>query len=249
MQKRFWRVVIATMFLINFAGIAHFALAQGCDDYSLDHRVENAPFSAQRRTITITQNANGTSTHDEATQSEARDGKGRTYRAGERRWTTVIGNERVQKSEILVRIVDPVANTTTEWSSGSKEVKVVHWPQSNGNAGSAEEPPNPFLHPPAKNSDVQKLGTKTIEGVLVEGIRMSFTASPTQAEVDNQSTDVNECWYSPELKTLILEMHKSRNRSFTNHLENIVRGDPVTSRYQPPADYRRADVEMPEPVR
>jgi hypothetical protein len=249
MQERFWRVVIATMFLINFAGIGHFALAQGCDDYSLDHRVENAPFSAQRRVITATENANGSSTHDEATQSVARDGKGRTYRAGERMWTTSIGNERVQKSEILVRIFDPVANTTTEWSSGSKNVKVAHWPKSDGNANSAEKSPNPFLHPPVKNSDVQKLGTKTIEGVLVEGVRMRFTAPPTQAGGDNQSADVNECWYSPELKTLLLEVHKRPNRSFTNQLENIVRGEPVTSKYQPPADYRREDVEMPKQER
>src|ERR1700687_1877656 len=157
MQNSFWRMVIVATVLINFAGIciAQFALAQGCDN-AVD-RVENAPFSAQRRVITITRNADGTSTNDEATQSEARDGKGRTYKAGERRWTTVIGNERVQKSKILVSIDDTVANTTTKWSSGSKEVKVVHWPQLPANTETVDGPSNPFLHSSAPDSDVQKL--------------------------------------------------------------------------------------------
>lgn len=170
MRNSFWRMVIVAIVLINFAGIgiAQFALAQGCDDTSDNavDRVESAPFSAQRRVITNTRNADGTSTHDEATQSEARDGKGRTYSAGEREWTTVIGNERVQKSEILVRIVDPVANTVTKWSSGSKEVKVVHLPQLTSSTGTIDGPSNPFLQSSRQNSDLQKLGTKTIEGVL-----------------------------------------------------------------------------------
>lgn len=248
MPKSFWRMLFVPAVLMNFAGIgiAHFALAQGCNDTSDNavDRVENAPFSAQRRVITITRNADGTSTHDEATKSEARDGKGRTYSAGEREWTTVIGNERVQKSEILVRIVDPVANTVTNWSSGSREVKVVHLSRTSS-TGTIDGPSNPFLHSSTQNSDVQKLGTKTIEGVVVEGIRMSYTASPAQANGDNQSVDVNECWYSPELKILILETHNRPNRSFTNQLENIVRGEPDTTKYQPPAGYRRQDVELP----
>jgi len=249
-QNRLWRMAVAATILVVLGiGIAQVAIAQAvCDSALADavDRVENAPYSAQRRVTTIHQN--GSSSRDEATQSEARDGKGRTYHAGERYWTTLVGNERVQKSEILVRIIDPVANTNTTWSSGSKEVRVVHWPQATDNTKAVEHPFNPFLDS-LPDSEVQKLGTKTIEGVLAEGFRRSYTLRSAQAKCDNQNTAVEECWYSPELKIVVLETDNVPcTRSFTNQLENIVRGEPDLAKYQPPAGYARRDIEMQSPT-
>lgn len=250
-MQNLWKVAIGVTILSIFSegGIVQVAIAQAvCEGALADaaDRVENAPYSAQRRVITIRRNADGSSNHDEATQSEARDGKGRTYHAGERYWTTQVGNDRVQKSEMLVRIVDPVANTATTWSSGSKEVKVVHWPQANDNTKAADHPFDPFLETPPE--EVQKLGTKTIEGVLVEGYRRSYTLRSAQTECDNRKPVVEECWYSPELKTVILETDDVPcRRSFTNQLENIVRGEPDVAKYQPPAGYTRRDIEMQSP--
>jgi hypothetical protein len=245
MQNNFWRTVRATVILVIFAeiGIVEVALAQSVCSEAVD-RVENAPFSAQRRVITNPRNPDGASVRTEETQSEARDGKGRTYRAGERRWTSLIGNERVQKSEILVRIFDPVANTSTEWSSSSKEVKVVHWHHKADKARA--EPFNPFLDPLALwGSDAQKLGTKTIGGVLAEGFRVSYAVPPAQAKGDEQRVAVRECWYSPELKIVILQTDDDpRNPSFSNQLEDIVRGEPDVTKYQPPEDYVRQNVEI-----
>jgi hypothetical protein len=248
MQNSFWRMATsAALVILVGIGVARVAFAQAVCSADAVHRVENAPFSAQRRVITITHKADGTSSRDEATKSEARDGKGRTYSAGERYWTTLIGGERVQKSEILVSIVDPIANTSTKWSSGSKEVKVIHWPQPAGNNGAVEPPFNPFAD--SQNSDVRKLGTKTIEGVLAEGFRMSYAVPPGQARCDEGNVVVEECWYSPELKVVILETDSVPcSRSFTNQLENIVRGEPDVAKYQPPADYARQNVEMPPPT-
>src|ERR1700733_5094349 len=245
------RMAIAATVLIVFPGIgiAPVAIAQAvCDSVLADvvDRVENAPYSAQRRVTTIHQD--GSSNRDEATQTEARDGKGRTYHAGERHWTTLVGNERVQKSEILVRIVDPVSNTNTTWSSGSKEVKVVHWPQATDNTNSVEHPFNPFLDS-LPDSEVQKLGTKTIEGVLAEGFRRSYTLRSAQNKCDNQNVAVEECWYSPELKIVVLETDNVPcTRSFTSQLENIVRGEPDVAKYHPPAGYARRDIEMKSPT-
>jgi hypothetical protein len=73
--------------------------------------VTNAPYSAVRRVITTERKADSTTSRSEATEQEARDSKGRSYRAGERRWTTNIDGKSVEKSETLVRISDPVANT------------------------------------------------------------------------------------------------------------------------------------------
>jgi hypothetical protein len=246
MQNSFWRIATSTVLVVFVGiGIAQVAFTQAVCSVDAADRVENAPFSAQRRVITITQKDDGTSSRDEATKSEARDGKGRTYSAGERYWTTVVGTERVQKSELLVSIVDPVANTSTKWSSGSKEVKVIHWPRPTGD-NRAAEPFNPFAD--AQNSDAQKLGTKTIEGVLAEGFRMSYALPPGHAKCEEANVAVEECWYSPELKVVILETDNVPcKRRFTNQLESIVRGEPDVAKYQPPAGYVRQNVEMPPP--
>lgn len=247
-------MAIVAKVLVMFAGIsiAQGALAQAvCGGTSADavDRVEKAPFSAKRRITTITRKSDGTSRRNEATASEARDGNGRRYRAGERRWTTLIGNERVPQSEILVRISDPIDNTDTEWSSGSKEVRVIHWPRGTGRSGTEERSPDPFLGTPTQDSNVQKLGTKTIEGVLVEGVRTSYAVPHAQAKGDNQIIVVHECWYSPDFKVVILETDDDpRSSNFTNQLENIVRGEPDVAKYQPPADYVRQNIEIPAPT-
>ena len=246
-------MAIATIILAIFSafGSDQFAHPQAvCDGASADEvdPVENAPFSAQRRVITITRNADGTSSRAEATESEARDGKGRTYRAGERFWTTLVENKRVQKSEILVRISDPVASISTTWSSGSNVVKVVHGPRLTGQTKTVDRAFSPFAD--ALGSEVQKLGTKTIKGLLAEGARMSYTVPPAQAKCDNHNAVVSECWYSPELKAVILETRNDPcSGSFTNQLETIIRGEPDVAKYQPPAEYIRQNVEMPQPPR
>lgn len=170
--------------------------------------------------------------------------RGETYFAGERRWTTIVGNKPIQKSEILVRIFDPVANTSSTWSSSSQVVKVVHWAQQSDNTG----PPKPFLGFPSRNSKVEKLGTKMIGGISTEGIRVTYAAVPQKPKGHNSLADVHECWYSPELKLVILEKQDSPSRSFTGRLESITRGEPDLARYQPPATYGREDVEASVPT-
>ena len=96
--------------------------------------VTNAPYSAVRRVIETERKADGTTSRSEATEQEARDSKGRSYRAGERRWTTNIDGKSVEKNETLVRISDPVANTETTWDTTRKVAKIVHFPSSNASA-------------------------------------------------------------------------------------------------------------------
>jgi len=76
-QNRLWRMAVAATILVVLGiGIAQVAIAQAvCDSALADavDRVENAPYSAQRRVTTIHQN--GSSSRDEATQSEHEMGK------------------------------------------------------------------------------------------------------------------------------------------------------------------------------
>ena len=107
----------------------------GTSSVKADERVLNAPYSAQRRFISVEKSADGKINRSESRGSEARDSQGRTYTAGERHWTYQEGGKSVLKSEMLYRIHDPVANTDTKWDSTSKQAKVIHWTESTGERG------------------------------------------------------------------------------------------------------------------
>ncbi|HWR17504.1 MAG TPA: hypothetical protein VN577_21935 [Terriglobales bacterium] len=238
-------VVCTTFFAITPMALAQADRGIYCAGVADDggNPVLNAPYSGLRRVITTELNADGTTKRREAVQSEARDGKGRKFIAGERFWTTRVGDKDVEKSEVLVRIFDPVANTDTTWSSGDKQVKVVHWPKDDGNNSGRQ--PNPFMSALTRNSEMEKLGTKTIEGVAADGVRLTRTV-PARSDRDRPTVSVSECWYSPELKVMILETNTDPARgTFTNQLENVKVGEPDVSKYQPPANYKRQDVKVP----
>ena len=195
--------------------------------------VTNAPYSAVRRVITTERKADGTTSRSEATEQEARDSKGRTYRAGERRWTTNIDGKSVEKSETLVRISDPVANTETTWDTTREVVKIVHFPSSNAVASANRPNVDAFsFDATAKRLNGTTLGTRTIEGISVQGIRYQTNKSS------------HECWFSPDLKTVVLQTDEYPDRSFTNQLENIRLAEPDVSSYKPPSCYSATHVHL-----
>jgi hypothetical protein len=211
-------VAVAAAFLPSFAAVAQ------CDAHSAVP-VPNAPYSAVRRLITMKRNADGTLRRSEATEQEARDSKGRSYRAGERRWTTNIDGKSVVKSEMLVRISDPIANIDTTWDTTSKEVRVVYFQPSDA-ANKTQVKVDAFSwDASAKRLNATSLGSKTIDGLSVQGI----------AYRTNNST--HECWFSPELQTVVLQTDEYGDGNSTNRLENVRRAEPDVESYKPPASY------------
>jgi hypothetical protein len=198
--------------------------------------VTNAPYSAVRRVITTKPKADGTTSRSEATEQVARDGKGRTYKAGERRWTTNIGGKSVEKSETMVSISDPVANTETTWDTTSKVAKIVHLPPSNTPTSANKPEDDPFSFE-AEGLSGTNLGTKTIEGISVQGTRYQTDES------------THECWVSPELKTVVLQTDQYPDQSFTNRLENIRTEEPDVSSYMPPPGYSTSHVHLEQSVK
>jgi hypothetical protein len=150
---------------------------------------------------------------------------------------------------MLYRIHDPVANTDTRWDSTSKEVKVIHYPQSAREENASQgQCPAECLEDTMKalGNEFEKLGTKTIEGVVAEGKRSSYTVSAGQDHNDHAIAVVHETWYCPELKIVILETNDDpRSGRTTNQLVSIVRGEPDISKYHPPADYVVHDIQIP----
>jgi hypothetical protein len=227
-------------------------LAQGSSTTGANavDRILDAPYAAQRRVTSVKKSTDGTIKRSEASESEARDSRGRTYVTGERQWTYLEGKKKVLKSEMLYRIHDPVAKTDTKWNSSSKEVKVIHWPQSAPEMDDSSRKMceaaclEGWMSP--SDTVVEKLGVKTIAGVVAEGSRSSYAVAVGQDHKGTPGVVVQEQWYCPELKIVILETTDDpRTGSFRNELVNIMRGEPDVTRYQPPEDCVVREVQVP----
>jgi hypothetical protein len=216
--------------LTGFILLTHVEAIAQCDSGS-DSPVTNAPYSAVRRVITVKRNPDGTSSRSEATEDVARDSSGRTYKAGVRSWTTVIAGKRVEMSETLVRIFDPVANTDTEWDTTEKVANIAHFPPSDTAANRHKLDAFSF-DAIAKRLGGKNLGSRTVEGISVEGIGYRTKDS------------MHECWFSGELSIPILRTNEYRDSTFTDRLENILTGEPDVSRYKVPSGYSINDVPL-----
>ncbi len=213
-----------------------------------EDRALNAPYSAKRHFTSAQKSADGTINRSESGGSEARDSLGRTFSAAERQWTYLESKKSVLGSEMLYRIHDPVAKTDTKWDTTAKEVKVIRWPERTAEgdaseaqcqAACAEFTMKPF------GTD-ERLGVKTIAGVVAEGTRNSYTV-PSGDPDAQPIVVVNESWYCPELKIVILETNDDpRSGSWRNELVDIVRAEPDVAQYDPPANYVVHEVQYPQ---
>ena len=218
-------------------------LAQTASD-SADGRILKAPFSARRRFTSVEKLADGTTRRSESGGSKARDSLGRTYSADERHWTYLDKGKSVLGGEMLYRIDDPIANTETRWDSTSKEVKVIHWPKTAA-GGAACSLCDPFSVD-VPGTTVEKLGMRTIEGVVAEGTRSTYKITETQDQNGRALNVIHERWYSTELKIVVLETNDDpRSGTTRDELVDIVRRDPDVAKYRPPSNYVVHDVRLP----
>ena len=85
----------------------------------------------------------------------------------------------------------------------------------------------------------ESLGTQMIEGVNAEGTRFSTTLETGAIGNDRPIQVVNERWYSPELKTVILTKHSDpRMGEDIFRLTNINRSEPGADLFQVPTSYQ-----------
>ena len=98
-----------------------------------------------------------------------------------------------------------------------------------------------------KNFDVDEhaqvatedLGSQTMEGVLVNGVRTTRTIAAGQIGNDRPISIVTEVWTSPELKTIVYSKRSDpRMGEQTFQLKNVVRGEPDASLFTVPAGTR-----------
>jgi hypothetical protein len=98
-----------------------------------------------------------------------------------------------------------------------------------------------------RQATTEDLGSKTMEGVFVTGVRTSRTIPAGQIGNEKPITIVTEVWTSPDLNTIVHSKRTDpRMGEQTFELTNINRNDPDPSLFTVPADFKL--VEGPKPV-
>jgi len=227
--------------------------------------VQGAPYSATISNESIQTLEDGTRIVQNSSGNIARDSQGRTRQDAS---LPAIGNLSAADAPHLVFIQDPVAQTAYTLNLTDKTAqKMPPLPASistsgpaNGGPGkvlmqmgsvvSAGGPPGP--PPPGimmqrtiiANSDqgqvnTEDLGTQTMEGVLVSGVRTTHTIPAGEIGNDRPITIVTEVWTSPDLKTIVYSKRSDpRMGQQTFQLTNIVRSEPDASLFTVPQDFK-----------
>ena len=96
-------------------------------------------------------------------------------------------------------------------------------------------------------ASTEDLGSQTMEGVLVNGVRTTHTIPAGQIGNERPISIVSEIWTSPDLKTVVFSKRTDpRMGEQTFRLTNIVRAEPDPSLFIVPPDFKI--VEGPQPI-
>jgi hypothetical protein len=200
--------------------------------------VTGAPYSAVRVTTSVQTLANGSTITHVSQEKLARDSSGRTYMAELPSATNQGGSQRS-----FVRVFDPVNHTATSWSANSKQATVVHQPeegQFRGARGPAagETAGAGRFRGDGQAPTVESLGSKTINGIVVQGTRTTRVIPAGARGNSEPLTITHETWYSSELKIEVQRTETDpRFGTTTMELTNLDRSEPSAALFQAPEGF------------
>jgi hypothetical protein len=239
--------VSATMWAQGPGGPGHFGGPMGPGSFAFERLiggfggkvVTGAPLSATVNIETTQVLSNGTHVDQKETENIARDSAGRT-----RREMTLshIGPLAASGQAAHVAFIrDPGAGKNYILNEDKKTVAtMVRAENPNGNGEGRGEG---MRQRGGDNANVQttSLGTKTIDGLTVEGTRTTRTIPAGQIGNDKPIVITREEWYSQDLQMVVSSTRTDpRFGTTTYQLTNINRGEPAESLFEVPAGYTEA---------
>ncbi len=205
--------------------------------------VTGAPLTAELTVTRDTTLADGNTIHTDSQVKVYRDSQGRTRREmGVDLVTPATGN--VKRN--MVTINDPVTGQRYVLNPDNKTARQMpgHRPKSHGLNGHGPDGPaagdaGRFGGPGGGAVTKEDLGTKTINGVQAEGVRVTRTISAGAIGNSKPINVVTERWYSPDLQMVVMVVHSDPMMgTVTTKLTNVTKGDPDASLFQVPSDYK-----------
>jgi len=208
--------------------------------------VTGIPLTAQ---ITVTREntlADGNHIYRTSQTTLYRDSQGRVRRE----MTVDIGTPAtggVKRTMIMIK--DPVAGKRYMLDPRSKTARqLLAGPKEHG-----PHPGQPGGEPMKKviaelSVQQQDLGTKTVEGVQADGIRVTRTIAAGEIGNEKPIEVVTERWFSNELQLPLLVTHSDPMMgTVTTKVTSMTRGEPDASLFQLPSDYKVVSGRPDEP--
>lgn len=231
-----WMLVVVTGLVLSASGQA----TRSRTTVGTAHRVTPArtPYTAEY-TITIVQTlANGNTITHEESETRARDSQGREMTA-----TTTTRGSKEQTRLTTVFVFDPVARTTTHWSSLGQRA-FVHT-VSAGGAMHGCSTSTFAAHASARTSNarptVENLGSASIQGIEARGTRTTTTIPAGEVGNEAPLVSTNERWTALAVGLNGLPVREisddPRSGTRTKELTSIEQSDPDPAIFQPPAGY------------
>jgi len=184
----------------------------------------------------------------EATLHESRDSAGRTR--SESVIGCDVGDDGRMVPRLQIMVSDSAAKTTESWaesSSSNRTAQLSHWavPEPLSKEEMAREIARSKAQRAAYPTHTEKLGTRTIAGLLAEGTRTTRTTPPGTIGNVLAITAVEEVWVSREYGVMLLRTSDNPLNSHQSfEVTDIILAEPDASLFSPPANYSISDTEL-----
>lgn len=234
--------------------------------------VQGAPYSATMTTEDVQVLGDGTRITSTTSGNVARDSQGRTRQdaplpsfgnlsatgaphivfiqdpVSQTNYTLNLTDKTAQK---MAALPGPMSVATSGGASGGGKV-IMQMSDSMPPGALPPPPPGPpgqaimiqrsFAASDQGNAKTEDLGSQTMEGVQVTGVRTTRTIPTGQIGNDRPITITTEVWTSPDLKTIVYSKRTDpRMGEQTFQLTNLVRSEPDASLFTVPADFKIMD--------
>jgi len=227
-------------------GVASAGVVFSAEMADIGKVVTGAPYTATVSTEMTQVLSDGNRINNKTTASLARDSQGRTRREEA---MGMVGPWQVNGPK-LVFINDPSSQTNYVLDSNKQTAMVMK--HMGGNPAGAEagfKVQFPDKGPGGEQPEeikTESLGTQTMEGVSVEGKRVTRTIPAGQIGNAQPIEIISEVWTSPDLQVIVMSKHNDPRFGETRYqLTGIQRAEPDHSLFEVPSGYTVRNVQAP----
>jgi hypothetical protein len=209
--------------------------------------IKGAPYSATAITENTQTLSDGNRIVNKSTSFVARDSEGRTRHEQSLKMIG-LGASSAENPATMVIINDPMSQMSYVLDASTKTARKTSLGHAEPGIVTAQAAPAFKQKLADEQASIKKesLGSKLIEGVNADGVRVTHTIPAGQIGNEKPITTVNETWTSQELHMIVMSKRTDPMMGESVYtLTNIQRAEPDPALFTVPSDYTITDAGLP----